>query len=359
MRGVAATLVLATHAIGIAADTSTGWFTLRDVFNFDEFGAIGVDLFFIISGFVMAYAVADRSGVGPAAGFLGMRWVRVAPPYIIASLIMLPIAIFQNMPPTGLALFNAISFVPWLDSAEYSVPVLYLGWTLSFEVSFYLLVAITVSSGLSRKIGWLGVAMVVMVALGQLFTGAPFLVRWFTNPILLEFTLGILAYVIWKRGLLIQYKWFWACAGVVSIAALIPVAVSGDIPMAKMESIMDGSMSLDRVILWGVPTFFIFAAVLAFDWQRAGRFSRLCASLGDASYSVYLIHVPALACVTFLLRRLPYNVPADVIFLACMVVGLASGFLFFRLLERPLTAFLRGRAAKLAVRISAVLRSAD
>jgi exopolysaccharide production protein ExoZ len=345
MRGIAALLVLTSHAAGIAvlSGTPSGWFTPRDLFNFDKFGAVGVDLFFIISGFVMAYAAAPKAGRKAAGNFLLMRWVRVAPPYLLASLIMIPIVIFQGRPPSGMGIFNTIAFVPWLDTATYSVPPLNVGWTLSFEISFYLLVAVMVAVGWSHRMLWLAGVMVAMVAVGLVFTDAPLIVRWFTNPMFLELALGIIAYAVWKRGVLDRRKWPWAAAGVAGAALLIPQVISGDNPMATMENIVDGSMSLQRVMLWGLPAFLIFVAALAFDRARSGCFASLSAKLGDASYSIYLIHIPAIVCATFVLRRLPFTIAPDAVFLMFIAVGLAAGALFYRYVERPMTSYLQHR----------------
>ena len=171
--------------------------------------------------------------------------------------------------------------------------------------------------------------------------------RWFTNPILLEFALGIVAYVLWKSGLLMRRRWAWAVAGVIGGAVLVPQALSGTIPMAKMEFIVDNSLSLQRVMMWGLPMFFIFLSVLAFDRVRSGRLSYLSAKLGDASYSLYLAHIPAILGLTVVLGLVPFTIAPDAVFILCIAVGLLAGFLYYRHVERPMKTYLEHRAASL------------
>lgn len=353
MRGIAALLVLVTHAAGIAAtgNRASNWFTLTGLFGFDNFGAIGVDLFFIISGFVMAYAVAPKSGLRPAGEFLVMRWVRVFPPYLVASLAMLAMLIVQRNYGGWLSIFNVVAFVPWFDSTSYTVPPLSVGWTLSFEISFYLMIALMITVRLSRHIAWLAGAITLLVIAGQFFTDGPFIVRWFTNPIFLEFAFGIIAYVLWRRGIFQHRRRLWGLAGVVGAAALVPQAISGTIDMAKMEYVLDGSLSMQRVLLWGIPTLLIFVSVLAFDRQCSGRMAEASAKLGDASYSLYLAHMLSLTVVTYVFEKIPFTVSPDIVFVVCLAAGLYTGFAFYRFVEKPVTRYLQHRAtAVLAAR---------
>ena len=96
-------------------------------------GAIGVDLFFVISGFVMALTAARFTGAHGAGTFLALRFVRIAPLYYLACLAMLVLVFNPGAQLGRETLLNSITFIPVFDDGRYSWPVHYLGWTLAFE----------------------------------------------------------------------------------------------------------------------------------------------------------------------------------------------------------------------------------
>jgi len=138
LRALAATLVLLMHAsdmIEAGPVPMTGAF-VPAVPNLAAFGASGVDLFFVISGFVMAHwlATADHDSVR----FLAKRWLRIVPLFACVSVIYMTI---MHDPLTLPSAVMSFTVFPVLDGGSYHLPALYPGWTLAFEFAFYAVVA--------------------------------------------------------------------------------------------------------------------------------------------------------------------------------------------------------------------------
>jgi exopolysaccharide production protein ExoZ len=360
MRGIAALLVVVAHSISLATSgrATEGWALVGHIGYFPFFGAIGVDLFFVISGFVMAFSVAKTKG-GPrsASVFLAKRWTRIAPPYWIASIVMVALSVLglsNAVRMDAISTFNLIMFVPWADNSAYTLPPLYVGWTLSFEFSFYLLVAVMVAFGLAQRMKVLALALVVMVTLGLVFPTEVFILGWFSNPILLEFAFGIGAYLMWSSGWMDRRRSLCIAAGLVGCGALILQLVIGYGRIWDMGAVLDGRLSLARVIIWGIPAFLIFVAVLplrpGINFASTGLMR-----LGDASFSVYLVHIPVLYVLDRMLETSPVKLPADIIMILGTIVAVSAGFVYFRRVEKPMTALASNKVtAILATRATAV-----
>ncbi|MGM7776153.1 acyltransferase family protein [Arthrobacter sp. KNU-44] len=347
MRGIAAVLVVVAHSIALAFSgrAREGWALVAHLGNFEHFGAIGVDLFFVISGFVMAFSVASSKGPRGAGVFLAKRWARIAPPYWIvggAMVFLGIVGLLRTVKVDAGSVFNLIMFIPWTDASTYSVPPLFVGWTLSFEFSFYLMVAAMVALGLAQRMGWLAFALVAIVSVALVFPTDIFILRWFSNPIMLEFALGIAAYLLWSSKWTSRHRRLCFAGGVAGALALAAQIVTGYGGVWDMGAVLDGSQSLPRVVMWGIPAFLIFVAALPMrlgaNFVGAGL-----ARLGNASYSLYLVHIPVLYILGRLLEMSPIKLPADIITVIGAVAAVTAGLIYFRLVETPVTAWTMGR----------------
>ncbi|MBM7805837.1 exopolysaccharide production protein ExoZ [Geodermatophilus bullaregiensis] len=345
MRGVAALLVVVTHAVDLAeAHPHLGVSRIAGLGHLGNFGAIGVDLFFVISGFVMALSVANAAGAPAAGRFLVLRWARVAPPFLIACAVLICLHAFVGPPPAlpWRAAANAVVFVPVLDRWGYTLPVLDVGWTLSFEFTFYLGVAAMVLLGLSRRLWLLAAGMTALVGLGAVLRPGTFLLAWVSNPIVLEFALGIVAYLVWERGLLTRVRPLWWTLGGAAAAVLAAQVVVGYHDVSEARTVLDGSTSALRVLLWGVPLFFLFLALLPLGQDgRDSRLGRAARSLGDSSYSLYLVHIPVFVVLGAVLTRSPALPVADLVVVVAVVLAVAAGTVFHHWVEAPINDYVR------------------
>ena len=237
-------------------------------------GQVGVDIFFVLSGFVIHLSSAGRRI--PVSTFLVNRVARIAPAYwlytALTALILLSFS--PLMPGYGLALPElvlSLLVLPSQNPAGFGYyPILPVGWTLNFEMMFYLLFAL---SFLAPPRWRLGLLAVLVVLLNTLLTQTPFFSDFYRNPIIFEFLFGVLLAEAHRRGGL---RW---PAGVALPLALGAVATLLAFPADHPA----------RLLAWGLPCAVLVAACVALEPWFAGR--RLLKALGDWSYSVYLLHV--------------------------------------------------------------------
>lgn len=338
LRGLAAMLVLATHAcvLVIASESAIGPAFVKDLGQLHLIGNSGVDLFFVISGFVMALSARRFRGMRGAVEFLVMRFMRIAPLFYV---ICVPLALNLALRFGGAAegqLGNTLLFVPWLDFDAYRGSVHPYGWTLAFEFVFYLVVAVPIMLGASRRPAVLMAIMLALPLLGFALNPSWIPARMLVNEILLEFALGVAAFTLWERGWLARLGgWAWLLLA----AAFTGYAVSalgGNIDAMEPAHTWDRTIGFQRVLAWGIPSFLLFCFAVSPASAHLGGRSRLPRLLGDASYSIYLSQVMLLFPLQRLVRS-GYALPADLMIPATIAGGAALGVLVYWLVERPLT----------------------
>jgi len=299
----------------------------------------GVDVFFVISGFIMVYASERLFGTpdGPRL-FLARRIARIVPIYWAVTTVYLAVALLAP------ALLNA-EFIGWARvlASYLFIPVarpdglvqpLYgLGWTLNYEMFFYASFAFALAWPQRSAVLGLGAGLVALVAIGQVLGPLPQPFGFWAHPIILEFTYGMALALLYARGFRLPALPR-ALLAVAAILALVVVALS----------ISDAAIP-SRYFFYGVPAAALVAAV-AFGRERdAGRIplARLGAAIGDASYAIYLIHPFVIRAGRELALRSGLGAaigPWSFVALALVAAVLAS-MLVYRLFERPLTARVR------------------
>jgi exopolysaccharide production protein ExoZ len=261
-------------------------------------GAAGVDLFFVISGFVIASVSAGRA----AADFLADRAARIFPLYWIALLPWILSA--QANGSLDLAALPAdILLLPrvLVDTK----PLLLLSWTLVFELLFYCSAAASIRLGSPKP----AMAVFAVTMLAALATGSPQL-KWVGSPIILEFLFGVLIYHASKTPRV----------GTVALTAgLALLFTSPSIP----RNALDFTAAFGRMVHWGVPSGLIVYGLLTLEHRLKGVVAdRLC-WLGAASYSIYLFH------------PLPLGLMHGAWWIR-FVLGIAAGILGWALFERTI-----------------------
>ncbi len=303
-----------------------------------DFGRAGVDIFFVISGFIIQH-VAARDDAGRPGAFLVKRLIRIAPLYWMLTLLIGlagPIAPAlagkAGVPDAGM-IVRSLLFIPYVDGAGEIHPVLFTGWTLNYEMFFYALFALglLVMDELRRLIA-LSVTLVALVVIGAVSDPDGAVGVTYTSPLLLEFGAGLWLNMVWQRIRHVHAATRTA-AGAAMVAAFAAL-VLGDIFWPDVPN----------VLKWGIPAVVIVAAALLCERADGGDRHRLMLLLGEASYAIYLIHPFVIKAASVVGARFFRDaaLPLQVLLLSgtLVVVGIA-GVALHLLVERPMVAALR------------------
>jgi exopolysaccharide production protein ExoZ len=303
------------------------------------FGASGVDLFFVISGFVMVYASERLFGArGAPWRFFARRIVRIAPIYWLATAALLYES-SDRLPSIGATwgnILGSLAFVPVLRPDGLTVPVLDVGWTLDHEMFFY--VCFSFALLLSRRLAVAAITMAFVIALhygDALIPVLPTAYRVWLSPFLNEFLFGAWIAAAYREGLRIPA---WTSGLLIALG------------LGMMVYAHVGNFTgLSRTLGWGGGAAMIVAAMtLARVPALSSRLWRPLTVLGDASYALYLFHA---VLPIYLANIVPHHFsPArhPGAFLVLLVGGSIVGALVIHFgLERPLTKFLQGKADEL------------
>jgi peptidoglycan/LPS O-acetylase OafA/YrhL len=339
LRGVAALAIVVLHALHDA-----GQITARagGVFHAPvlPLGA-GVDLFFVISGFVMVVA-SKRLFAQPGSGrlFLGRRVARIVPIYWVVTTAFLVIllarpGVLNSEAPSLAEAIKSYLFIPYLKEADGLMqPIYKLGWTLNYEMFFYLAFAVAVMLPAFRAVAALSAFMIGLVLLGLWLDPAPGPLSFWTQAIILEFVAGMWIGLAWLRGLRI---------GVGAAASLVLAGLA--ILLLTDPDAVDFA-GVQRLWRWGLPAALIVAAAALLPMPRldgspaAAALSRV----GDASYALYLCHPFALRGLAVIWERAGLGQtlgPWAYVVAATLLATLAS-FVIYALFEKPVTARVQG-----------------
>ncbi len=331
LRALAAILVVFCHVGGHLEGfkekytIDDAWFNLMGL---PPIGASGVDVFFIISGFIMALVtVSAHKHDGASKRFLVKRIFRIFPPYWLWTLILLSLLLFLPQ------LFSVRTFdleeailslflIPYNPSGANTSPVLAVGWTLSYEMYFYLLVSIGLFFSRRRFICGLGAFFLVSTVLGHQITHSSPIIGLVTNSLLWEFYFGFLLFEIWHC----RYRF------------LLPASSGMALLLFLTMQIFWPESSALRVINYGLPAFVLVSGVLAVTREYVANIPKWMVFLGDSSYTLYLSHIvtmPAIAKLAVVLG-VHKSLPPDVQIILYTVLAVMVGGVLYLITEKPL-----------------------
>ena len=297
-----------------------------------KIGAAGVDIFFVISGFIMWVTTVGKP-IGPQE-FMWRRIIRIVPLYWIATLATFAVAVlkpqffFDTNSSVG-NLLGSLFFVPIIKD-EALQPVVEQGWTLSYEMFFYLIFSVSLLLPEFRRLWFLIVILgAVVVAHFLLPSGYASI---FTQPIILEFAAGIVIGHLWKQGYRLPFR---VAIGLMIIGVVLLIA-------------SDPLIHLERAVRWGIPAMLLLSGAVFAERERGVPQLAFLHFLGDASYSIYVWHVLTGILVTALLLRL--GVPHDMQPMPIALGSLAFAIVFYLGIERPIQRKIRSSRPRPAYR---------
>jgi exopolysaccharide production protein ExoZ len=298
------------------------------------FGAMGVDIFFVISGFIMCHTTA----VNPTTSleFLKRRLERIVPLYWISTLSMF---IMPNISPT--IAFGAQSDFSLLMASLFFLPLpgsLYSatygpGWTINYEMFFYVAFSLFLLTRSHRAtvlgLGGLLAGLVVVSWVSPVHG----IIRFYTSSILLEFLYGIIiALLFYSKRILPRFMALMAiCAGA-AVFFYVPYLDNSGMPF--------------RFIIWGLPAALIVFGSISLENVGVISRSAIFEFLGDASYSIYLTHLFAIGAVAVVLNKagiLMKNIGLGGFIFIAMAAAILVSITSYLVIERPAVRFFKSR----------------
>ncbi len=296
----------------------------------------GVDLFFVISGFIMAWLTEGQFGrAGAAPRYLLRRAIRIVPAYwFFTAVMILTVLLFgkyvRNTTATPVQIFTSLAFIPWPRGDGAINPILSQGWTLNYEAFFYGCFALALTT--RRGLPLLAAIFIAFVALHLLLPDRWFVLKFYSSPIILEFLGGIGVARLYLAGVRLH-------RAAMALGALISVAL--------FVLLRDFAPPI-RAVVYGIPALVLAAGfILGREQRTLGPVGRFMKFGGDASYTLYLSHVFSIRAVILLWFAAGGGPPVIALVIA-MTIAIAAAMLFYRYVETPFTGML-GRSFRLQV----------
>jgi exopolysaccharide production protein ExoZ len=302
-------------------------------------GAAGVDIFFVISGFIMWHTTVP--GPGEPLRFVERRLLRIVPLYWLVTLIMFAMPSISGTIGGGTVqelhhLLASLAFLPWPYPADPNVyyPVYVPGWTINYEMFFYALFAICLAiQNITTRLIAITAIFLLLVGAG-LFVTRTGVAGVYTSPQILEFLFGVLIGAGFSARLRITAP----MAALAFVSGWIGLAVSA------------GGVGYADIIPRGISAALIVLGLVGWERERGVPKSNFLRSLGDASYAIYLTHLFAIGLVAVAWQKLsPVPLTSGwwlfgiIAFLASMGLGLITHYAAERPLIDAARPFIMGR----------------
>jgi exopolysaccharide production protein ExoZ len=320
MRGLAAVMVVLAHASSSLLEHQ------RPLINL-QVGGYGVDLFFVISGFIMFYTT-DGRGLTRTA-FYRKRLMRIMPLYFLLTTLAFVLAFvmphsFHTLTARPADYLRSILFIPFFNTVVQGIrPEIGQGWTLNYEMFFYLLFGLCLPMARTLRLVFCAVGLSALVLVGCVIHPANPLLHAYTDPLLLEFLLGM---VLGYSARNVRLRAWLAMGLIVSAVSLLGLEM------------LSGPLSLPRFLMVGIPAAAVLSAALWLEGRGGMPHMSWLLLLGDSSYSLYLTHgfVLALLRRVWLSRFDSHRVETHLAyFAATLVLSVPTGILIYRMVELP------------------------
>jgi peptidoglycan/LPS O-acetylase OafA/YrhL len=329
LRAVAASAVVVAHAQSWISKMTGAPQALLDL---HFLGGFAVDLFFVISGFIMVYTSEPMFGrpEGPKTFFLH-RLVRIVPLYwiVTAAYIALSLAFPQFGRSYGLDFIIAsFLFIPMLNADGEVMPIVGHGWTLNHEMLFYALFALAVFAPRRLAVGLVSALLVAAVILGERVAPSSTAMVFWTSPVVLQFVFGMAIGLLYREGVRL-WKPLSLALIIAGFAWIFRNAMSG-VP--------------HHAPLYSLPATLMVAGATFGSFSLEGPVWRSLARIGDASYAIYLLHSAPIRAALLLSRSTFLDfASAPWLYAVLAVIGaVALGMATYYVFERPVTRYLRG-----------------
>jgi exopolysaccharide production protein ExoZ len=291
-------------------------------------GAAGVDLFFVISGFVMWQGVAEKPQT--PGRFWSRRIRRIVPLYWTSIGLVVFLVHAFGIRPLGatdevVPVIKSMLFIPYFNSNGSMGPVVSPGWTLNYEMFFYAIFGMSLFISASYRFLFLSAVFLILWWCGQNYDTNNVLLSTYLAPICIEFWFGVVAAELSLRVRLPG----WTGVGAMTLGVILMGAPGHFHGVAEAASRLTIAVGCAAIVL-GFVGLELAGKAPRIGWLKYG---------GEASYALYLAQIFGFAAVRPLIGGLPGPAQA----LAFAGSALLTGFLAHRFVEQPMSALLNAK----------------
>jgi exopolysaccharide production protein ExoZ len=336
LRGLAVMLVVFYHSLAVEKKYNPDFVVIPDFF---EIGGIGVDIFFIVSGFIMTFVTQEYFGNKcKFRKFIYARFSRIYPLYWLYTLLLVPVLLIKpewvNSSQGGdIDVLSSFLLLP-----SDTLPLIMVAWTLVHEVYFYIIFGtLILFSKKKNLLAWSLVWLTIIILFNIFFTSNNPFTKLIFSTLTIEFIAGI-----WLAHYYLNYDRKFSFPRSLILIAFLSLFI---VPYVFQSSI---SGEYSRLILYGIPSFFLTFSLL--NAERFGViFKGFISKIGDASYSIYLAHLLTLNVTAKIFNIFLFeSYIFEVLMVTSMIfLTLVWGLYSYKYIEIPILRFMK----KIGVRV--------
>ena len=299
----------------------------------NKIGIFGVHMFFLLSGYIMAHiCTTDRHA------FMRRRIIRIVPSYWTMTILLYLVAarfpyLMNATQALPAELVKSLFFIPFQKSNGLYQPILFVGWTINYEMYFYMLLGLALLIAPRRPLLLASLMLLGIAGVGSFFASSSVIARFYSDPVILEFIFGLIAYscvAAFPAGPRQRGKYVWM--GIVLASMFL-------LPVIEAFNLLP---SLPLVVRFGPLSFLLITSscllAMAGNDLRAG----LIVLIGDASYTLYLVH-PYVEMVIdrIIARRLPWlHIDTPLGCIIAVVAAVIVSIVLYLYVEKPMLRYL-------------------
>lgn len=288
-----------------------------------DFGRVGVDIFFVISGFIMLY-VTHSQNEKPFI-FIKKRIIRVVPLYwAITCVLFICASIKPNLFPLDhpeyAHLLKSLFFIPHTAPDGDHFPFLGQGWTLNYEMFFYVVFSCSLFFTKKTQLKFIIITLFFLFVLGNWVSQDNAILTAYTSPLLLEFLAGVIICSLIQKGYILSIK-------------MSVLMTSLSFMLIIMDFIFKPDLS--RSLTLGAPSALIVFSFISLELKGHMREYYILKLIGDASYSIYLTHFLTYVLCAVLIQKI-FGHLGDYTMLPIAFISVLVGIIVYYIIENPL-----------------------
>lgn len=343
LRGLAAFLVVVTHVAGTLSPhfLSPSWIVSTKIY---WLGGIGVDIFFCISGFIMTYTFDGKTGLFPSWKFIAKRVLRIYPVYIIFTLWCLYFIKPQYLNDIGMVIDSILLTAPTMSTGH---PYLIIGqgWTLQYEMYFYIIFAMTIL--MTKRLSVVAIVIASFYAVTSLNPGLLGPYGFMTsNSVVFDFIMGMGVAWAYNKGL------FNIIPSISPFTAVVTMGL-----LLSLSCYLAVFNQVDKLYSFGMVACLILIVALKSTFSGSA-FGRASVFVGEASYTTYLMHLLPLGYIIKIIREYDlHGANADIIIAISTISITAMSCILYVLIEKNIVALTADLFSKKDPRINGVSKA--